>query len=147
MQTQTSGDEEFFWGHFRRLNEHLTDIQPTLRRFCARHGFEFVPRISLGRYPRQRIERPGNPRLWFDLSMEADPKGVRYQFFFTEAPYHLGAGATYEENGIVYSMSFSCFDLLPWTEVLESLEVELETHLPTLESWTADDLRSRGEPR
>jgi len=39
---------------FVALNEHLKEVQPIFDAFCARHGFVYVPRQAIGRYPRIR---------------------------------------------------------------------------------------------
>jgi hypothetical protein len=38
------------------LNEHLAEVRPIFDAFCTRNRFAYVNRLSLGRYPRMRIE-------------------------------------------------------------------------------------------
>src|SRR6516165_5430607 len=64
---------------FAALNEHLEELRPIFDAFCARHRFVYGDRKSLGRYPRIRIEKTGATKIWFDLWMECDKEGQRFE--------------------------------------------------------------------
>lgn len=48
---------EKFEAHSAALNAHLEEIKPIMDGFCVRHGFVYVDKRALGRYPRLHIER------------------------------------------------------------------------------------------
>lgn len=137
-------DEDYLFGHFKSLNEQMHRVQPIFEEFCCRNGFERFPRRSLGRYPRERIQRPGNPWLWYDLTMGCDESGRRYEDFSPEIPYEMSCGATYEESSCRYTKAITCFRDLTFGKVTERLERELNYYLPTLKSWDADILKREG---
>ncbi len=83
---------------FATLNEHLEEVRPIFDDFCARHGFVYVNRKSLGRYPRIRIERPGAPTIWFDLWMEFNKDGQRFEQFTRDLPYECVGGLAIESQ-------------------------------------------------
>ena len=135
---------------FEVLNEHLKDVRPIFDSFCARNGFVYVDRKSLGRYPRIRIERQGPVNTWFELWMELDKDGNRFEHFREDLPYELGAGASFVEDngtkyGVRYQKCFTCFSGKPFNRVGEVLESEMEKHLRTLEGWNALHLKHYGE--
>lgn len=135
---------------FAALNEHLEEVRPIFDAFCARHGFVYVNRKSLGRYPRIRIQRPGAPTIWFDLWMEFDKDGRRFERFRRDLPYELSAGASLiledgSKYGVRFDKCFQCFAGKPFDQVGAVLETEMEKHLPTLERWDAQYLRENGE--
>jgi len=116
----------------------------------ARNGFVFVDRKSLGRYPRVRIERPGLIKLWFDLWMESDKDGRRFERFRRDLPYELSVGAYVDVQdgsrfGIRFQKSFQCFSGKPFDQVGAVLQSEMETHLDTLEKWDEHYLNENGQ--
>jgi hypothetical protein len=135
---------------FVALNEHLKEVRPIFDAFCARHGFAYMSRPAIGRYPRIRIIREGLTHLYFDLQMELDEKGNRFEKFRRDLPYGLGAGAyIVEEDGSKYGVRFEkyfiCFSGKPFEQVGAILQSEMEKHLPTLEAWDAQYLKENGE--
>ena len=126
---------------FDDLNAHLEAVRPVFDEFCARHGFAHVDRRSLGRYPRIRIERAGSVRLWFDLWMQLNDDGRRFERFGPDLPYELSAGAYCDVDDVSgkrvrFQMAFQCFSGKPFEQVASALPSELEQNLETLESWT-----------
>ena len=77
---------------FGQLREHLKLLRPTFDQFCSVSGYRYVDPRSIGMYPRIRIEKLGDFTRWFDLWMELDNDGNRYQSFFEDVPYELAAG-------------------------------------------------------
>jgi hypothetical protein len=135
---------------FVALNEHLQEVRPIFDQFCARHGFVYVNRRSLGRYPRIRIERAGVPKIWFDLWMECDKNGQRFERFRRDLPYELTAGAYLDvqdgsKYGTRFGKCFQCFSGTPFDQVGAVLQGEMEKHLPTLEEWDTQYLKDNGE--
>ncbi len=139
-----------FLAHFAALNQHLEEVRPVFDEFCARHGFVYVDRIALGRYPRIRIEKVGTSTIWFDLSMDLDETGQRFEQFRRDRPYGLGAGACLDvPDGSKYGTRFwktlTCFSGVPFDQVPGTLQGELETHLRTVSTWDAEYLKLHGE--
>ena len=135
---------------FAALNEHLREVQPIFDAFCARHGFGYVDRRSLGRYPRIRIEKRGATNIWFDLWMEFDKDGHRVERFRPDVPYELSAGVYVDlQDGSRYGTRFQkaiqCFSGKPFTQIATLLQSELEKHLQTLEAWDLQYLKDHGE--
>jgi len=135
---------------FAALNKHLEEVRPIFDDFCARHGFVYVDRRSLGRYPRIRIEKLGTPTIWFDLWMEFDKDGQRFNRFSRNLPYELSAGASLpmqdgSRYGIRFDKCLQCFSGKPFDQVEAILRGEMEKHLPTLEGWNAQYLKENGE--
>ena len=135
---------------FVALNEHLKEVQPIFDAFCARHGFVYVPRQSIGRYPRIRIAREGLTKLHFDFQMDLDEKGRRFEQFRRDLPYSLGAGAhVVEQDGSKYGVRFQkgliCFSGKPFDQTGAVLQSEMEKHLPTLEQWDVQHLKDNGQ--
>lgn len=135
---------------FVALNEHLEEVRPIVDAFCARHGYVYVNRGALGRYPRIRIERPGEPKIWFDLWMECDKSGQRIERFRRDLPYELSAGAYLDvQDGSRYGIRFGkciqCFSGKPFHQVSAVLQTEIEKHLPTLDLWDSQHLKDNGK--
>jgi hypothetical protein len=135
---------------FAKLNEHLQEVRPIFDDFCARNGFVFVNRKSLGRYPRIRIERPGALKIWFDLWMELDKDGHRFEQFRSDLPYELSAGAYVDEqdgskHGVRFQKCISCFSGKPFYQVSAVLQGEMQTHLRALEEWDVQYLMDNGK--
>lgn len=135
---------------FVALNEHLKEVRPIFDAFCARHGFAYMPRTGIGRYPRIRIAREGLIHLYFDLQMELDEKGNRFEKFTRNLPYGLCAGAYVDEQdgskyGVRFQKGLICFSGKPFDQVGAVLQSEMEKHLPTLEAWDARYLKENGE--
>jgi hypothetical protein len=135
---------------FAALNEHLEELRPIFDAFCARHRFVYGDRKSLGRYPRIRIEKTGATKIWFDLWMECDKEGQRFERFKRDLPYELSAGAYVDEQdgskyGVRFQKCFPCFSGKPFDQVGAVLQSELEKHLPTLEGWDAEHPKQNGK--
>lgn len=135
---------------FFALNDHLQEVRPIFDAFCARHGFVYVNRKALGRYPRIRIERIGATTIWFDLWMELDKDRRRFERFSRNLPYELSAGACIvvddgSQHGSRIGRVFYCFSGKPFDEVGAVLESEMEKHLPTLEGWNEQYLLEHGQ--
>jgi hypothetical protein len=135
---------------FVALNEHLKEVRPIVDDFCARRGFAYMHREGIGRYPRIRIAREGLIHLYFDLQMELDENGKRFEKFTRNLPYGLCAGAyIVEDDGSKYGVRFQkgliCFSGKPFDQVGAVLQSEMEKHLPTLEQWDAQHLEDNGK--
>ena len=129
---------------------HLSEVRPIIEKFCALNGFELVDQKSLGRYPRIRIKRPGMVRCWFDLSMELDTNGRRYEKFSRDIPYELSAGAYVDvQDGSKYGSRFqksvSCFSGTPFGRVPAILQNEMQKYLPRIDGWDMDSLKDKGQ--
>jgi hypothetical protein len=140
---------DYFEAHFQALNEHLDEVRPIFDEFCARRGFVYVNKLALGRYPRVRIERTDERSIWFDLWMEFDKDGRRFEKYSPNLPYELGAGADLivqdgSKYGTRFQKAFSCFTGRPFREVPRILRSTMEHHLPLLESWDAKFLLDNG---
>lgn len=103
----------------------------------------------MGRYPRIRIERSGPTIIWFDLWMELDRNGRRYEQFRRDLPYELSAGAYIDvpdgsKYGIRFSKCFQCFSGKPFDEVSAVLQGEMQKHLGALEEWDSQYLKDNG---
>jgi hypothetical protein len=143
-------NEADYFARLDALNEHLQEVRPIFDAFCARHGFVYVDRKSLGRYPRVRIERTGATKIWFDLWMEPDKDGRRVEQFRRDLPYELSAGAYVDvQDGSKYGTRFQkaiqCFSGKPFDQVGAVLQSEMEKHLPTLEQWDVQHLKENGK--
>ena len=139
-----------FSAHFAALNEHLQEARPIFDAFCAEHGFAYVDRRSLGRYPRIRIEKSGSVKMWFDLMPELDKEGRRFEKFSPDLPYGLGAGAHFHlpegsERGIRFQKGITCFSQTPFEKVPAILKSEMEKHLPMLATWDRSYLIQHGK--
>ena len=135
---------------FATLSEHLQEMRPIFDDFCAKNGFVYVPRAAIGRYPRIRIERPGATKIWFDLWMEFDKDGHRFEQFRRDLPYELGAGAYVDvKNGSKYGTRFQksvqCFSGKPFDQVGAVLQSEMQKQLRTLEEWDVQYLKENGK--
>lgn len=136
--------------NFPALNNHLREVGPIFDDFCARNGFMQVDPKSLGRYPRIRIERKGITRIWYDLWMEFDENGRRFEQFQCDLPYELSAGAYIDvqsegKGGVRYQKCFQCFSGKPFNQVSAVLLGEMEKHLSTLEKWDLFYLKANGD--
>src|ERR1700677_2944719 len=78
---------------FIKLRKHLSTVRPIIDEFCRAHEFACVNPLSLGRYPRIRIEKAGDINRWLDLWMGLDKDGKRFEKYFDDVPYDLSAGA------------------------------------------------------
>lgn len=139
-------DETDFEAHFAALNEHLEEVRPIFDAFCASHGFSYVNRRALGRYPRIRIQRPGEPKIWSDLWMELDKHGQRFEHFRRDLPYELSGGAYLDvqdgsKYGARFGTSLQCFAGRPFEEVGAVLQEQMEKHLLILEGWDSQCLK------
>jgi len=134
---------------FDALSEHLKEVRPIFDRFCAANGFVYVPQLAIGRYPRIRIERPGAIKLWFDLWMELDASGRRFERFVRDLPYELSAGASLivqdgSKNRIRVQKAIQCFSDRPFHKISAILLSEMQEHLHTIEAWNAEYLHKNG---
>jgi len=135
---------------FATLGDHLLELRPIFDEFCARRGFSYVDPRSLGRYPRIRIERAAAVTHWFDLWMELDATGHRFERFRRDLPYELSAGAFLDvADGSRYGHRFhhvvQCFAAMPFNQVAGTLPGEFERQLPVLETWDGSFLREHGQ--
>lgn len=132
------------------LNQHLEEVLPIISRFNKLHDFSMVDRISLGRYPRIRIQKSTPLCIWFELWMKLDKDGRHYEEFRRDIPYELSAGAFTDihegsKDRFRYAKSFVCFNDLPFDQVSSVLEKALLKDLPTLDGWNAEYLVRTGE--
>lgn len=138
-------EDGYFWGHYSSLNEHLQSVRPIIDEFCLQNNFNYVDRRSIGRSPRVRIERAGNPKIWFDLWMELDETGRVYETFQHDRPYELSCGAVLAEGNMSYYKILVCFTGKPFNEVGPVLKQEMEHALSEVEQWDAKFLIENGE--
>ena len=132
------------------LIEHLSEVRPIFDVFCAQYGFVPVAQASIGRYPRIRIERSGAVNVWFDLWMEFDREGRRFEHFTRDLPYELSTGASVvledEFNGTVrFQKAIQCFSGKPFAEVGAVLLSEMQKYLSIVEKWDAHHLLTYGK--
>lgn len=135
---------------FDKLREHLASVRPIVDEFCSATGYQHVDPRSIGRYPRIRIEKPGEVSRWLDLWMEVDEIGNRNESFFEDVPYELSAGASLHvedetQYGHRFQKSFTVFSGRPFKNVPETLLKELRKGAAEIEVWTPDILRKQGE--
>jgi hypothetical protein len=143
-------NEADYFAALDALNEHLQEVRPIFDEFCACNGFVYVDRRSLGRYPRIRIERPGETTIWFDLWMEFDQDGHRFERFRRDLPYELSAGAYVDmqdgsKHGTRFQKAVQCFSGKPFDQIGALLKGEMEKHLQSLEAWDMQYLKDHGE--
>src|SRR5580704_15841622 len=143
-------EEADFEAAFEALREHLQEVRPIFDKFAARHNFEYLPRLAIGRYPRIRIQRRGAVTLYFDLWMQCDEQEKRFEEFRRDLPYDLYAGAvTIEDDGSKYGIGFhkglTCFSGTPLDQVGASLEGQMEQTLPTGEAWDVQYVEANGQ--
>jgi hypothetical protein len=142
--------EAYFFGHFAALNEHLQELLPIFDDFCARNGFVYANKESLGRYPRIRIEKNGATNIYYDLRMGLDREGHRFEQFRHDLPYDLSAGAyLVVQDGSKYGIHFSkyiqCFSGKPFDQMSVVLQSEMQKHLPMLKEWDVQYLKDNGK--
>ena len=137
---------------FEILNRHLGAVKPIFNHFCDKYGFIFAPQLSIGRYPRIRInkEKENEIGLWFDLWMELDASGKRFTKFFPTIPYELSVGGKVDmKDGTLYGhryyKSFSGFANKPFNEVSSILLEELETNYKIVSKWSVEFLKAEGK--
>lgn len=118
------------------LREHLGYLRPVMDTFCREYFFTPVDPATLGRYPRLRIERGDEVKIWFDLWMGLDQDGRYYATFRTDLPYELSAGAYIEtEEGaerVRYQHSLVCLDGLPFSQVVDKAGPAMREALPLM---------------
>lgn len=134
---------------YAALGEHLHEVRPIFDAYCERYGFRPVDPMTLGRYPRIRIERPGPVKIWFDLWMELDGDGRRYETFWRGAPYELSTGAHFDVSdgsryGVRFQKALACFSAMPFERVGAVLMAEMETYLVVVQRWDEAYLRRDG---
>ncbi len=142
--------EDDYFAALAALNEHLQEVRPIFDDFCVRNEFVYVDRKSLGQYPRIRIERPGATKIWFDLWMEFDKDGHRFEQFRRDLPYELSAGAYFDmpdgsRYGTRFQKGFQCFSGKPFDQVAKVLQSEMQRHFCTLEEWDVQYLKENGQ--
>ena len=113
-------------------------------------GLRMFPGWLSDVYPRIRIARDRLTNLYFDLWMDCDEKGQRFEQFRRDLPYSLYAGASIIEadgskHGIRCQIDITCFSGKPFDQVGAVLQSEMEKHLPTLEAWDAQYLKENGK--
>lgn len=143
-------NEADFEAHFAALREHLQEVRPIFDAFCERHGFVYVNPGALGRCPRIRIERVGAVDIWFDLWMELDKDGRRFEKFWRGAPYMLSTGAHFvvpdgSSDGTRFQNAQRCFSAMPFDQVASVLQAEMEKHLVVIERWDQEFLKANGD--
>jgi hypothetical protein len=135
---------------FAALSEHLVEVRPIFDEFCAQSGFVHVAKTAIGRYPRVRIARERLTRLYFDLWMDWNEEGRRFEKFRRNLPYSLYAGASIiDDSGagcrIRFQKGITCFSGKPFDQVGAVLLSEMQKHLPVVELWDAQHLREKGK--
>lgn len=135
---------------FIELNEHLQEVRPIFDSFNERNNFVYVDRKALGRYPRIRIERNGSTNIWFDLWMEYDEEGNKFEVFRYDLPYELSAGAYVDvqeasTNGVRFQKCIQCFSGKPFNQIGVDLASEMQKQLCILEEWDVQYLKDKGE--
>lgn len=143
-------NEANYFAAIDALNEHLEEVRPIFDLFCAGNGFVVVPRLAIGRYPRIRIERDYLISLYFDLWMDFDANGRRFERFRHDLPYSLYAGASIIETdgskyGIRFQNDITCFSGRPFDQIGAVLQNEMQKYLTTLEKWDVQYLKDHGK--
>ena len=140
--------ETEYMAMFAAINEPLKELTPIFDAFCKDHSFSYVNRKALGRYPRIRINRSKHYTIWFDLWMECDPDGRRYEKFWREAPFELGAGSTVDyhqpEFRVRYGKAALCFSHKPFCALAAILREHMDLWLPKIEKWDCAFLKEHG---
>lgn len=134
-------DEEYLWRHFAALNDQILEVRPIFDQFCARYKFASVEPRTPSRNPQIRLERPGQPSLWFDLRMERDRQDCPPQ----DLPYELSCGAILDDGQSRYYKILQCFSAKPFEQVPLILKEEMEKALRTLLTWDVKFLKKNGD--
>jgi hypothetical protein len=134
---------------FAALGINLGEVRPIFDEFCARHAFVHANPLSLGRYPRIRVQRDRETRTWFDLWMGLDANGRRFEHYRPDLPYDLSAGVYIDVpdgdgGGTRFSSYGECLSAGPLHEITPILLQTMEQHLPKLETWTVQNLKEKG---
>lgn len=132
---------------FAALGANLDEVRPIFDEFCARYGFVHANPASLGRYPRIRVNRVRETRIYFDLWMALDANGRRFEHYTPELPYDLSAGAWIDVpdgGGTRFGSHSECLSARPLHEITPILLQTMEQHLPKLEAWSVQDLKDKG---
>jgi hypothetical protein len=87
---------------------------------------------------------------WFDLWMEFDQDGRRFERFDRSLPCELSAGAHVVVPdgyplGTRHQKVVTCFSGVPFERVPSELKGNLERYLPTIEGWDVDQIRREGQ--
>ncbi|MCF6314078.1 MAG: hypothetical protein L3J39_16645 [Verrucomicrobiales bacterium] len=128
---------------YKLLSEHLDQIDPALLQFCEETGYT-MDNSNLGRYPRRRLQKCGEVSCFFDLQMDLDQNGERYEVFSDALPYSMGAGVGFDEGDFRYSKRFLVMDGLSFLRVSKELiDILLETD-QSLQKWNKERVRSEG---
>lgn len=121
----------------RVLGPELDTLRPIFDHFCARHDFVYAPKLSLGTYPRIRVQRGDAPTLWIDLWMELDGNGERFVEYTPDLPYELSAGSFLDRDATRYSEKRQCISNISLAALREILAAELERALALITPWDA----------
>lgn len=97
--------------------------------------------------------REGSVKLYFDLWMDLDSDGRRFEEFRRDLPYSLYTGVTYDKyqqglyggDGTRYHKRMTCFSGKPFDGIPAMLLSEMERYLPALETWDERSLKDGGE--
>ncbi|HRX83644.1 MAG TPA: hypothetical protein P5572_01350 [Phycisphaerae bacterium] len=128
---------------YQRLAEHLAELDPAISRFVAAHGF-FVLTTGVGRYPRRRINRYGEPNLFLDLQMDLNEDGEAYTAFDPSLPYSLTAGAWFDIGTTRYGKHVNCFHGIPFVDLRDAFEDRLTAAFEMIKGWDVPYLRQFG---
>ncbi len=135
----------------KAMRFHLTSLESIIKEFCDDTGFRHAPPLSIGQYPRIRLERTvSGISQWLDLSLGLDQRGRKFEVFDPSLPYELGAGAFVDmpdesQFGHRFSRRWTVFSARPFSDVESSLYAELGDARKTLETWTVEDIVRDGE--
>ena len=130
---------------FVALGQNLGEVRPIFDEFCARHGFVHTNPLSLGRYPRIRVTKERETRMYFDLWMSLDANGRRFERYSPDLPYDLYAGVYVDVGSTRYAAGEECLTARPLHAITPILWRTMERHLPKLAAWSVADLKEKTE--
>jgi hypothetical protein len=135
--------------NFVALGQNLDQARPIFDDFCARYGFSYANPMSLGRYPRIRVDKVREIRMYFDLWMALDANGRYFEHYSPDLPYELGAGVWIDVadgtgGSTRFASSSECLAARPLSDITPILLQTMEEYLPRLESWSVGELQEKG---
>lgn len=122
---------------FKKLNEHLVQIEPIYEKFCKKYSFYI---IDTGRYPRKRIQTKKELFIFFDIAMETNEQGDDFTEFYPEIPYSITTGAQIIINGYRYYKLNMYLRQIPFNILANNLYPCFEKEYQMLKDWTIDIL-------
>ena len=127
-----------------KLGRHLEEIDAVFQKFLSESGYTNNTG-ALGRYPHRSAVLYGRVCRKIDLQMDEDSYGHRFDEFFPDIPYTLGAVAWLDEDPARYcDGGFTVFQRLPFSKVKAVLSESLSQAAARLEGVTESSLKQCG---